>query len=76
MPRGTEHDRLTLALIGYNIPQVHRVLDYAVRVIGPSHQIVMHDIRALDAIEILFGVEGRVVACVHIMHDLNILSRR
>jgi hypothetical protein len=74
MPRGRDHDRITKTFLGWNLPRVHRTMDYAVRVIGPNHQIVLHDRRALDAMELLYGKQGRVVAALHILQDLHIIT--
>lgn len=73
MPRGAEHDRITGGFLGWNLPAVHRSMDWAVRVIGPSHQVVMHDRKAVEAMELLHGPQGRIVACMHILEDLRIL---
>jgi len=73
MPRGREHDRITLAFVGYNVPAVHRTMDYAVRVIGPSHQVVMHDGDSIRAMQLLYGPRARVVAALHVLEDLRII---
>ena len=73
MPRVREHDRITVAFLGWNMGAVHRTMDYAVRVIGPGHQVVMHNRDAVVAMELLFGRKGRVVAAMHIFEDLRII---
>lgn len=72
MPTGRQHDRLTNDLLGWNLPGVHRSMDWAVRVIGPGHQVVMHGASAVRAMELLYGRPGRIVACLHILQDLKL----
>lgn len=74
MPTGKEHDRITKRFLGWNLPHVHRTMDFAVRVIGPGHQIVMHNRDAVKAMELLFGRRGRLIATMHILEDLHIVQ--
>lgn len=73
MPRVREHDEITGRFLGWNLPGVHRSMDWAVKAIGPAHQVVMHDAGAVRAMELLYGRRGRVVACLHILEDLRIV---
>jgi hypothetical protein len=74
MPRVREHDRITLAFLGWNIKGIHRSMDWAVKVIGPKHQVVMHDSKALRAMEMLYGRKGLVIGAMHILEDLKIIK--
>jgi len=64
---------MTLGFLGWNIPAVHRSMDWAVRVIGPGHQVVLHDANGLRAMELLHGRRGLVIAAVHVLEDLGIV---
>lgn len=74
VPRVAEHDRITGRFLGWNLPGVHRSMDWAVRVIGPGHQVVMHGAPAVRAMGLLYGRRGEVVACLHILEDLRIVK--
>jgi hypothetical protein len=63
---------MTKKMLGWNIPAVHRTMDWSVRVIGPRHQLVMHGASAVRAIEVLFGRRGKIIACMHILQDLDV----
>jgi hypothetical protein len=63
---------MTTKMLGWNIPAVHRSMDWAVRVLGPRHQLVMHGASAVRAMELLFGKRGRIIACIHILQDLGV----
>jgi hypothetical protein len=73
VPRGREHDEITARFLGWNLAGVHRSMDWAVRVIGPGHQVVMHGRAAVQAMELLYGRPGRVIACMHVLEDLRII---
>jgi hypothetical protein len=74
MPRAAQHDRLTNDFLGWNIKGVHRSMDWAVRIIGPKHQVVMHDSQALKAMEMLYGRKGLIIGAMHILEDLKIIK--
>ena len=74
MPRVKEHDKITSLFLGWNIKVIHRVMDYAVRILGPKHQVIMHDLKAVKAMELLFGRKGKIVACMHILEDLEVIK--
>lgn len=76
MARVREHHRATLAFLGWDIPEVHQVMDAAAAYLGARHRAVGHNLRALRAIEDLFGRRGRIVATVHILQDAGILAVR
>jgi hypothetical protein len=72
--RVREHHRATLAFLGWDIPEVHQVMDAAAAYLGARHRAVGHNLRALRAIEDLFGRRGRIIATVHILQDASILA--
>jgi hypothetical protein len=58
-----------VAFLGWDIPAVHRTVDEAARYLGGRHRVVGHDLRALQAIELLYGRRGLIVAAMHLLQD-------
>lgn len=75
MPSGPEHRRLTRDFLGWDIPEVHRIMDMAASYLGGRHRVVGHNLRAFEAIELLFGRDGRIVATLHVLEDAGIITR-
>lgn len=74
MPSGHQHRKLTREFLGWDIPEVHRIMDAASTYLGGRHRVVGHNLRALEAIELLFGRAGRTVAVLHILQDARIIT--
>ena len=77
MPSGREHRKLSLELIGWDIPEVHALMDaFAGIVPGGAHRAVGHDLKMLALIEDLYGERGKIIWTMHILADAHIISRK
>jgi hypothetical protein len=48
-------------------------MDASASYLGGRHRVVGHNLAAFQAIELLFGREGRIVATLHVLQDAGVL---
>jgi hypothetical protein len=69
-----QHSKVSRALLGYSNLEVHRYLDQAAKWMGAGHRIVHHSPLILDMAEVMFGLEGRREALLHLLIDARIID--
>lgn len=71
--RGRQHSRATKQLLGWDIPEVHVMMDIYSKQLGGRHRLLGHDLKGIRTCEEIFGRRGRVIACCHWLQDLGAL---
>lgn len=51
-------------------------MDAAASYLGGRHRVVGHNLAAFQAIELLFGRPGRIVATLHVLQDAGVIIRQ
>lgn len=69
MPSGSQHRKLTTDFLGWDVPEVHRLIDAAASYLGGRHRVVGHNLAMLRLVEELFGRPGRIVFTMHVLQD-------
>lgn len=49
-------------------------MDAASSYLGGRHRVVGHNLSAFQAIELLFGRPGRIVATMHVLQDAGVIA--
>ena len=77
VPNHRGHCKITKAFLGWDMPEVHRVMDAVGSHLGPRHRVLGHDAAAFRAIPAMFGEDhetrARVVFLMHVLEDLRIV---
>jgi len=69
VPSGRQHRKLTRDFLGWDLPEVHAVMDAAASFLGGRHRVVGHDLTMLAIVEERFGRPGRIVFALHLLQD-------
>jgi hypothetical protein len=48
-------------------------MDAASSYLGGRHRVIGHNLRAFEAVELLFGRSGRIVATMHVLQDAGVI---
>lgn len=67
--RGDQHRRATREFLGWDVPEVHALIDAASSYLGGRHRVVGHNLAMLRLVEDMFGRRGRVVFTLHVLQD-------
>jgi hypothetical protein len=70
------HSKADLYLLGYTDIRIHELMDAMVKIMGPSHRMIGHDIKFIDFIGSSFGDKGRRCALLHLFLDLDIIDSK
>lgn len=73
-PNKTSRRQLDLALLGYTIPEVHRLMDLGSKRLGSHKEMLEHATLILDFIELLFGSRGRKIALLRLLTEADVLK--
>jgi hypothetical protein len=76
VPSGRQHRSLTRAALGWDIPEVHALIDAASSYLGGRHRVVGHNLAMLRLVEEMFGRRGRLVFTLHVLQDAGHYSHR
>jgi len=64
-----EHRQLCKLLLGKSREDIHRLLDFPYRVLGPRHRILLHTPLVAAVIALSGDPEGGKAALIHILQD-------
>jgi len=70
------HSKADLYLLGYTDIRVHKAMDMWVKIMGPSHRMIGHDLKFIDYIGSSFGDKGRMCGLLHLFLDLDIVDSK
>jgi hypothetical protein len=76
MKSASLHKRASEFLIGYSDTGVHVLMDAAVKRLGPQHRQVNHIYPFIEAVDLLFGRSGKMVALLHLLLDMDIIDSK
>jgi hypothetical protein len=49
-------------------------MDAASTYLGGRHRVVGHNLRMLQAVELLFGRHGRIIFTMHVLQDAQVIT--
>jgi hypothetical protein len=71
------HEVVDRIVFGQSYPHIHRMLDQAVKHMGAGHRMINHSYNTiLDFMELLYGIQGRRVALLHLLIDARIINNK
>lgn len=75
MPSLREHVKCAKRLLGKSNSLVHKIMDADSIKYGSLHRPTTHNYAFLEAIETLFGYEGKREAVFHMLQDWGVIRR-
>jgi hypothetical protein len=70
-----QHIRISQLLLGYVHPQLHKLIDSAVKLLGPGHRLLHHNLKFLEWLE--WETKNKELlkeALLHLLTDANIIK--
>jgi len=68
------HKKISLTILGYYTPFIHKLMDEASRNFGSKHRMFNHSGKVLELIELIFSEKERKEALLHILVDAKIIN--